>query len=128
MSEIKEYPKCIEHNTREIKEEIPAKKGVVDDSIENVRGYLSAANEALREAYEHIDYSYPIQIAERKSQTIARRCTAMILRAQTDSSFKPNNWGYAMINAIDMINLTPTKRGGYWQTASLVLRFYSYHN
>ena len=52
MSEIKEYPKCIEHNTRAIKEEIPAKKGVVDDSIDNVRGYLSAANEALLEAYE----------------------------------------------------------------------------
>ena len=64
MSEIKEYPKCIEHNSRAIKEEIPAKKGVVDDSIDNVRGYLSAANEALLEAYEHIDYSYPIQIGK----------------------------------------------------------------
>ena len=30
-----------------------------------------------------------------------------------DSSFKPNNWGYAMINAIDVINLTPTKRDSY---------------
>ena len=52
------------HESRMIKEEIPAKKGVVDDSIENVRGYLSTANEALIEAYEHIDYSYPIQIGK----------------------------------------------------------------
>ena len=54
--------------------------------------------------------------AERKAQTITRRCTALILRAQQDSSFKAHGWGHAMAHASDMINLTPTKRDGYMTT------------
>ena len=56
---------------------------------------------------------FQLGAAERKSQSVARKCTAAILRAETDSSFKPQNWGYAMLNSIDMINLTPTKRDDY---------------
>ena len=52
-------------------------------------------------------------VAERKSQTVARERAAATLRAQTDSSSKPNSWGCAMTNAIDVISLTPTKRDSY---------------
>ena len=71
---------------------------------------LSALSTSLQRAFLRWSEIFALLRLIGKSQTIARKRAAAILRAQTDSSFKPNNWRYAMINAIDMINLTPTKR------------------